>query len=143
MGEIVNRDQKITPIRCLLDSGARVEFKLPEFSQNKTITWTAHVDETTDTATSQYDMIIGTDLMAELKLKIDYTTREIHWDDVTIPMKQRRTVSHPKMTQTIYETSKESSVLKMSEERHNEIITGGIPHHQSWLELVLPRCPGW
>ena len=46
---------------------ARVEFKLPEFSQNKTITWMAHVDETTDTATSQYDMIIGTDLMAELK----------------------------------------------------------------------------
>ena len=81
--------------------------------------WTSHVDETTDTATSQYDMIIGTNLMAELKLKIDYMTCKIHWDDVTIPIKQRGTVSDPEMTRTIYEMSKESSVLKMSEERHN------------------------
>ena len=101
---------------------ARVEFKLPEFSQNKTITYMAHIDKTTDTAMSQYDMIIRTNLMVELKLKIDYTTCKIHWDDVTIPMKQRGTVSDLEMTQMTYKMSKESSMLKMSEEQNNKII---------------------
>ena len=91
---------------------ARIEFKLPEFSPNKTIMWKAHLEKQTHTAMSQYDMMIGTDLMAELKLKLDYMTHEIQWDDVTIPMKQRGTVSNPKMTQTIYKMSKELSMLK-------------------------------
>ena len=67
-------------------------------------------------------MIIGTDLMSELQVKIDYETNEIEWDDVTIPMKQRETLSDPKMTHNIYEFTKELSELKMSEDRHNEII---------------------
>ena len=61
--------------------------------------------------TSQYDMIIGTDLMSELQVKIDYETHEIEWDDPTIPMKQRGTLSNPKMTNNIYEFTNESSVL--------------------------------
>ena len=48
---------------------ARVQFKLPEFSHNKTITWNVHVDEHTALADAQYDMIIGTDLMEELWIK--------------------------------------------------------------------------
>ena len=56
---------------------ARIEFKLPKFSQNKTIMWTAHVD----TVTSQYDMIIKTNPMAELKLIIDCMTCETLWKD--------------------------------------------------------------
>ena len=51
---------------------ARVQFKLPEFSHNKTITWNVHVDEHTAPADAQYDMIVGTDLMEELRIKIDY-----------------------------------------------------------------------
>ena len=41
---------------------ARAEFKMPEFSHNKTVIWMFHVDEMTDPITSQYDMIIGSDL---------------------------------------------------------------------------------
>ena len=46
---------------------------------------------------SQYDMIIGTDLMSELKLtvKIDYDARQIEWDDVIVPMKQKGVVADP------------------------------------------------
>ena len=51
-------------------------------------------------------MIIGTDLMSELQVKIDYETHEIEWDDVTIPMKQRGTLSNPEMTHDIYEFTK-------------------------------------
>ena len=148
VGEIVNRDHEVTPIRCLLDTGttstiilkpfvnkmsrfkhestkwrtmggtfktrrkAQIELKFPEFSHNKTVTWIAHVDETTKKDTSQYDMIIGTDLMSELQVKIDYETHEIEWDDVTIPMKQRGTLSDPKMTHDIYELQKSRLCLK-------------------------------
>ena len=60
--------------------------------------------------------------MSELQIKIDYETHEIEWDDVTIPMKQRGTLSDPERTHDIYKFTKELSVLKMSEDRHNEII---------------------
>ena len=96
-------------------------------------------DETTKKDTSQYDMIIGTDLMSELQVKIDYETHEIEWDDVTIPMKQRGTLSDPEMTHDIYEFTKESSVLKMSEDRHNEIIKamyGKIDHFQTNSDIL-------
>ena len=49
---------------------AHVSFKLPEFSNNKTINWKMHVDESTNHSTSQYDLIIGTDLMAALKINL-------------------------------------------------------------------------
>ena len=60
--------------------------------------------------------------MSELQVKIDYETHKIEWDDITILMKQRGTLSDPKMTHDIYEFTKESSVLKMSEDRHNKIV---------------------
>ena len=101
---------------------AQVEFKMPEFSHNKTVKWTFHVDENTKPEQSQYDMILGSDLMKELQIDLLYTTLSIVWDDVSVPMKNRGTVSDPEMTRNIYEFSKESSILKMSEDRHNEII---------------------
>ena len=61
-------------------------------------------------------MTVGTDLMAEGKLKVYYTTGKIQWNDVNILMKQSGTVSDPKMTQTIYVMSKESSMIRISEE---------------------------
>ena len=121
IGEIINNNKEITPIRCLLDTGttativlkpfattiskykgsktkwrtmggafetkrkAKLEFKLPEFSHNKVITWVAHVDEVTAPNVAQYDMIIGTDLISKLKIKIDYDVRQIEWDNITVP----------------------------------------------------------
>ena len=38
-------------------------------------------------------MIIATDLMSELKLKIDYDTCPIEWDDAIVPMKQKWVVA--------------------------------------------------
>ena len=101
---------------------AKISFRLPEFSHNKTITWTAHVDETNSPSESQYNMIVGTDLLEELKMTLCYKSGTITWDDVIVSMKERGTISDVEMTQDIYELTKESSVLKMSEDRHNEII---------------------
>jgi hypothetical protein len=64
-----------------------VRFKLPELFLNKTIEFKLHVDETTVQANASYDMIIGRDLTAELKLVLDFDTQCITWDIIDQPMK--------------------------------------------------------
>ena len=38
-------------------------------------------------ATTNYDLIIGTDLMTELQLRMDFQEKTMTWDDMTAPMK--------------------------------------------------------
>ena len=78
----------------------RIQFKLLEFSQNKTITWKVHVDEHTALADAQYNMIVGTDPMEELRIKIDYNGCHIEWDDVIVLMKNRGTVSDTQLAKS-------------------------------------------
>ena len=101
---------------------ALISFKLIEFSNNKMINWTAHVDETTDPSKAKYDLIIGSDLMSKLKIDLLYSQQQIVWDEVSIPMKNRGTISDHNITHDIYELSKESTVIQMSKERHNKIV---------------------
>ena len=49
-----------------------VKFKLPEFSLSKSIKWNCHVDSNTDPRMMNYNLIIGTDLMTELQLRMDF-----------------------------------------------------------------------
>ena len=49
-----------------------VKFKLPEFSLSKSIKWNCHVDSNSDPRMTNYDLIIGTDLMTELQLRMDF-----------------------------------------------------------------------
>jgi predicted aspartyl protease len=64
-----------------------VTFKLPEFFLNKTIEFKVHVKETTAHASAADGMIIGRDLITELKLVIDFDIQCITWDGVDQPMK--------------------------------------------------------
>jgi hypothetical protein len=64
-----------------------VKFKLPEFFLNKTIEFKVHVYETTVHANSAYDMIIGRDLITELKLVLGFDAQCITWDCIDQPMK--------------------------------------------------------
>jgi hypothetical protein len=52
-----------------------VKFKLTEFFLNKTIEFKVHVDETSVYTNAAYDMIIGSDLIEELKLVLDVDTQ--------------------------------------------------------------------
>ena len=101
---------------------AQISFKLVEFSHNKVINWTVHVDDQTDPTKSKYDMIIGSDLLSELKIDLLYSQQQIVWDEVVVPMKDRGTISSEELLQDIYELTKDSTIIQMSEERHNEII---------------------
>jgi hypothetical protein len=81
---------------------ALLEFKLPEFSTNKTVEWVCHVDENTTPDKAQYDIIIGTDLMSAMGLDIHFSLKQICWEDVAIPMKQRGTITPSLLLRSIY-----------------------------------------
>jgi hypothetical protein len=48
---------------------ALVEFKFPELSISKTVTWIVHVDKKTSREMAAYDMIIGMDLMTAIGIR--------------------------------------------------------------------------
>ena len=65
---------------------AFVSFILNEFHQEKTITWEMHVDETSSQS-SNYDMILGRDLLTTIGVDILFSSQEIIWEGASIPMR--------------------------------------------------------
>jgi RNase H-like domain found in reverse transcriptase/Reverse transcriptase (RNA-dependent DNA polymerase)/Retroviral aspartyl protease len=99
-----------------------VEFHLPEFSHDKSISWVVHVDDTSNPSTAVYDMVIGCDLMTELGLKINFTDNVIIWDDVATPMKTRGFLSNSTNLRNVFELVTEPSVLQQTEQRQKDIL---------------------
>ena len=63
----------------------KINFALPAFHEHRNISWTAFVDET-DKLSSQYDMIIGRDLLDELGMNFLFSTNLMEWDNASTPM---------------------------------------------------------
>ena len=63
-----------------------LSFSFPEFAPSKNVEWIVQLDENTNT--HNYDMIIGRDLQAELKMDILWSKQCIRWDDITIPLRK-------------------------------------------------------
>ena len=68
---------------------ARIDFKFPELSTDKTIQWVCHVDETTDPKETQYDLILGMDLMTEIGIYIETADKVVQWERMETPLKNR------------------------------------------------------
>ena len=66
---------------------ARLRFVLPEFNPTKEISWACHVDDNATARTSQYDLILGRDLLEALGLIINFHDQTMMWEEATIPMK--------------------------------------------------------
>ena len=60
-----------------------IQFRLPEFDNDKIIEWDVHVTK----ETTNYDMILGRDLLSELNIILDFSTQQINWEGAAIPMK--------------------------------------------------------
>ena len=87
----------------------KVQFALPEFDTQKIIEWTMHVD---DSATSNlYDMIIGTDLMTELGITINFAEQIMMWDSSTAPLKDCGCTLDIDILNLIYEEAYYSEIL--------------------------------
>jgi Reverse transcriptase (RNA-dependent DNA polymerase) len=136
---------------------AVVKFRLPEFSTNKSIAWTAHVDESTNKKLAQYDMIIGDDLMTELGIDLCFSTQEIKWGEESIPMKNRGVLTDRKATKILYHMLIQPPSIMEAEKRHNQILDAnyskvdineyvtGIKHltdqEKEQLKMVLEQHP--
>jgi hypothetical protein len=66
-----------------------VKFKLLELFLNKTIEFKVNVYGTTVDANVFYDIIIGRDLISELKLALDFDTQCLTWDGIDQPMRSQ------------------------------------------------------
>ena len=67
------------------NSKCPIKFSLPEFFSNRIIEWTVHVDGSD--ASHRYDIIIGRDILEELKLSFDFATHTVTWDNASVQMK--------------------------------------------------------
>jgi hypothetical protein len=101
---------------------ANIEFRLPELSNSKTITWSCHVDETTKAINTPYDIILGLDFMTELGLVVDFSTRTIKWDESIMEMKPRGSLDNKETLELLYSMTQEPTVLQKAEERQNRIL---------------------
>ena len=66
----------------------KVPFCMPEFSSSKIINHRLHVDYDKGESGICYDMIIGHDLMVQLRLKADSKRQFLQWDGTTLHMKE-------------------------------------------------------
>ena len=63
----------------------KTTFILKEFFENKSIEWNLHVDSTP--GPHHYDMILGRNIMSELRITLDFRDQTMTWNDSTINMK--------------------------------------------------------
>jgi hypothetical protein len=61
-------------------------FSFPEFHENRDIIWDVYVD-TSSSEDSQYDMIVGRDLMNSIGLDLKFSGSTMTWDNATVPMR--------------------------------------------------------
>ena len=64
---------------------------LPELSETKLIEWKMYV---VDSTTMNCDIIIGRDILEELGIVINFKTKQITWDEVSVPMRSMNTIQH-------------------------------------------------
>lgn len=62
-------------------------FFIVDFSTQKRVTWTFHVDNQTPAGSAGYDMIIGRDLLIKLGIDIKFSSGTLQWEDTEVPMR--------------------------------------------------------
>jgi hypothetical protein len=76
-----------------------LDFKFPELSTSKVVTWQAHVDESKEAA---YDMIICMDLMTCIGITVDCEQRCLRWGGTEIPLKTISTLNNDEILHILY-----------------------------------------
>jgi hypothetical protein len=65
----------------------KTTFILDEFFESKSIEWNLHFDSTS--GPHWYDMILGHDVMSELRISLNFKEQRMSWDDSMVRMKDR------------------------------------------------------
>jgi hypothetical protein len=69
---------------------ATLKVQLPDFCNSKTITLHAYVD---DAPVGVHDIILGTHVCQQLGLIFDFKHRLVHWDELSMVMKEHGTIN--------------------------------------------------
>ena len=97
---------------------SKIHFSLPEFSDKKIITWKFSVAEKENLG---YDIILGRDLLLDLKMNISFEKKMVSWEGIEIPMrdfnKLRRHNLNKMEFKAIIQSSKEPMVTQKATDR--------------------------
>jgi hypothetical protein len=99
-----------------------LDFKFPELSTSKAVTWQAHVDDKASSKEAAYDMIMGMDLMTYIGITVDCEQRCIRCGGTYIPLKTRATLNNDEILHILYNAANEPYILQEAEKRHNRIL---------------------
>ena len=101
---------------------ALIDFKFPELSTHKKVTWITHVDDKTKSDEALYDFILGMDIMNDIGIYVNTETKTINWEGATIPLKERGALQDANVTEMLYHLSVESKQIAAAEERRKRIL---------------------
>jgi transposase InsO family protein len=127
LSQLVTKNKRPTTWKTLSGSlvtekSAKLTFKIPELSTSKVVTWTCHVDETSERDQVPYDMILGLDFLIEMGFSLDFDSKTIKWGESRMEMLPQGTVTNYKKFNWQYQLSQESTVLQRAEERQSRIL---------------------
>jgi hypothetical protein len=99
-----------------------LDFKFPEISTSKVVTWQAHVDDKTSSKGAAYDMIMGMDLMTSIGITVDCEQRCIRWVGTEIPLKTRATLNNDEILHILCHAANEPDIMQEAEKRQRRIL---------------------
>jgi hypothetical protein len=99
-----------------------LDFKFPELSTSKVVTWQAHVDDKTSSKEAAYDMIMGMDFMTSIGITVDCEQICIRWGGTEIPLKTRATLNNDEILHMLYNAANGPDILQEAEKRQNRIL---------------------
>jgi hypothetical protein len=98
------------------------DFKFPEISTSKAVTWQTHVDDKTSSKEAAYDMIMGIDLVTSIGITVDCEQRCIRWGGTEITLKTRGTLNDNEILHMLYHAANEPDIQQEAEKRQNHIL---------------------
>ena len=116
----------------------KIQFRLPEFDDNKVIEHMVHVDTTPLKTQPKCDVIIGTDLLEELEMTLNFKERVMTWAGATAPMKSRELTEDFEGLNDLLEEIKESFLTKELMDRMDRILDGD--HHKVNINKVTSEA---
>ena len=119
---------------------AKLKFTLPELDNNKIVTWTAHVDDSSQP--HRYDMIVGRDLLKALNINLDFGNDVVNctrgtFNGCSTPMKNIDDVLKFEGYDILDEIN-ESDVVAEATERATRIQAAN--YHKADLRKVVEKC---
>ena len=123
----------------MTEKECKILFQLPELDLTKIIEWTVHVDEKVTPADTHYDMIIGTDMLQELGIVLNFSTCEIQWDTASVPMRDRDLLGlNTETLNYFYEESYESEPVRKATVQMTGILDA--KYEKADLDQITTNC---